>query len=115
MTKKITIKDIAKELNTNYSTVSRALNNSSRISAETKKLVLKQAKLMGYQPNSSARDLKRGYSNTIGLIVPRINRTFFSNVIHGVETVTKKHGFNVIICQSNESKKEEKDNIETLL
>ncbi len=77
--------------------------------------VLRQAKLMGYQPNSFAQKLKKGYSDTIGLIVPRINRVFFSNVIHGVETIAKQQGFNVIICQSNESVKDEEDNVKTLL
>lgn len=115
MTKKITIKDIAKELNTNYSTVSRALNNSSRISEETKKKVKDKAKLMGYQPNSFAQQLKKGSSNTIGLVVPRINRVFFSNVINGVEIIAKQNGFNVIICQSNENLQEETDSIQTLL
>ncbi len=115
MAKKITIKDIAKELNTNFSTVSRALNNNPRISEETRLAVLKQAKLMGYQPNTLAQQLKKGYSNTIGLIVPRINRVFFSNVIHGVETIAKKNGYNVIICQSNEKSNEELNNVQTLL
>lgn len=115
MTKKVTIKDIAKELNTNYSTVSRALNNSSRISEETKKNVRDKAKEMGYQPNSFAQQLKKGSSNTIGLVVPRINRVFFSNVINGVEIIAKKKGFNVIICQSNESLQEESESIQTLL
>jgi len=115
MTKKVTIKDIAKELNTNYSTVSRALNNSSRISEETKKNVKSKALEMGYQPNSFAQQLKKGYSNTIGLVVPRINRVFFSNVINGVETIAKQNGFNVIICQSNENLQEEADSIQTLL
>lgn len=115
MAKKITIKDIAKELNTNFSTVSRALNNNPRISEEMRAAVLKQAKLMGYQPNTLAQQLKKGYSNTIGLIVPRINRVFFSNVIHGVETIAKKNGYNVIICQSNEKADEEFNNVQTLL
>jgi LacI family transcriptional regulator len=115
MTKKVTIKDIAKELNTNYSTVSRALNNSSRISEETKKSVREKAKLMGYQPNSFAQQLKKGSSNTIGLVVPRINRVFFSNVINGVEIIAKQNGFNVIICQSNENLQEETNSIQTLL
>lgn len=115
MIKKVTIKDIAKELDTTYSTVSRALNNNPRISEETRKVVIDKAKQMGYQPNSFAQQLKKGYSNTIGLVVPRINRVFFSNVIHGVETIAKQNGFNVIICQSNENVKEEENNIQTLL
>ncbi len=115
MTKKVTIKDIAKELNTNFSTVSRALNDSSRISETTKNNVRNKAKEMGYQANSFAKQLKKGFSTTIGLVVPRINRVFFSNVINGVETIAKQKGFNVIICQSNENLQEETDSVQTLL
>jgi len=115
MTKKVTIKDIARELNTTYSTVSRALNNNSGISKEKRRIILVKAKGMGYEPNIFAQQLRRGGSTTIGLIVPRINRVFFSNVIHGVEKEAKLKGFTVLICQSNETELEEKESIRTLL
>lgn len=115
MVKKVTIKDIAKELNTNYSTVSRALNNHPRISEETKTAVKLKAKQMGYKPNLVAQQLKSGSSRNIGLIVPRINRVFFSNVIDGIETVARKNGYNVLICQSYENAEEEYRNVQTLL
>lgn len=112
---KVTIKDIAREMNTAYSTVSRALNNKPGISDEKRKEILLKAKEMGYEPNLVARQLRSGGSKTIGLIVPRINRVFFSNVIHGVETEAKAKGFSVIICQSNETLAEETECIRTLL
>ena len=115
MGKKITIKDIARELNIAYSTVSRALNNNGGISSERRRLILQKAREMGYEPNLSARQLRGGSSNTIGLIVPRINRVFFSNVIHGVETIARSKSFNVIICQSNETLAGESESIRTLL
>ncbi|MFD1631438.1 LacI family DNA-binding transcriptional regulator [Pseudopedobacter beijingensis] len=115
MAKQVTIKDIARELNTNYSTVSRALNNNPRISEETRTAIISKAREMGYKPNKLAQQLKTGHSNTIGLIVPRINRVFFSNVIHGIEIIAKQQGYNVLICQSYESFEEEKRNIQTLL
>lgn len=102
-------------MNIAYSTVSRALNNSSGISEERRHMIIQMAKEMGYEPNLNARQLRNGGSNTIGLIVPHINRVFFSNVIHGVETVTKSKGYNVIICQSNENHMEETECIKTLL
>ncbi len=115
MNKKVTIKDIARELGTTYSTVSRALNNHSTISEEKRRLIIEKAREMGYEPNILARNLRQGGSNVIGLIVPRINRVFFSNVIHGIETVARQKGFSVIICQSNETAAIEEDNIRTLL
>lgn len=107
MKKSPTLSDIAKALNTNVSTVSRALNNHPRISKEMREKVQRLAKEMGYQANAIARQLKRGSSKTIGLIVPRINRSFFSNVIHGVESIAKQAGYHVLICQSNDAQEEE--------
>ncbi len=115
MTKKVTIKDIARELDTTYSTVSRALNNAPGIGDEKRRQVLAKASEMGYEPNLFARQLRQGGSRTIGLIVPRINRVFFSNVIHGVETIARERGYSVIICQSNEDRVREEENIKTLI
>jgi LacI family transcriptional regulator len=115
MVNKVTIKDIARELGTTYSTVSRALNNAPGIGKEKRKQILEKASEMGYEPNLMARQLRQGGSNTIGLIVPRINRVFFSNIIHGVETVARQRGYSVIICQSHETKLIESENIRTLI
>ena len=115
MIRKVTIKDIARELGTTNSTVSRALNNHSAISEVKRKLIIRKALEMGYSPNIHARNLRQGGSNVIGLIVPQINRDFFSNVIHGIETVARQKGFSVIICQSNETAAVEEENIKTLL
>ncbi len=115
MQKKITIKDIAREMNTAYSTVSRALNNKSGISEKKRQEILFKAKEMGYEPNLVARQLQGGASNTVGLVVPRINRDFFSNVIHGIESEAKVKGYNIIICQSNENLEDEEACIRTLL
>lgn len=116
MTKKqITIQDIARELNITASTVSRALNDHPKIKQSTKKLVWKVAKELNYQPNTIASSLRKGKVNTVGMIVPRINRHFFSNVITGVESVLNPAGYNLIICQSEESFEKEKQNIQTLI
>ncbi len=115
MKKKVTIKDIARELGTTYSTVSRALNNAPGIGEEKRRQILAKAREMGYEPNLFARQLRQGGSRTIGLIVPRINRVFFSNVIHGVETIARDRGYSVIICQSYEDRTREEENIRTLI
>lgn len=114
MAKRITIKDIARELNTNSSTVSRALNDSPLISEETRALVKKKAVEMGYYPNPIAIQLRKGKSRTFGMLVPFINRVFFANVIHGVESLAKKKGYQLLIIQSNDSVEEERDAIRTL-
>jgi LacI family transcriptional regulator len=113
--KKTTIHEIAKELNTTASTVSRALNNNPRISEETKKKVFAMAEKLGYEPNTMAASLRKGRSQIIGIIVPYADRIFFSSVIRGIEEEVKKSGYNVIICQSYEKIDNEIDDVNALL
>lgn len=112
--KKVTIHDIAKELGLTGSTVSRALKDHPRISKATIKLVKAKAAELNYRPNTIASTLRTGRSNSLGLIVPRINRTFFANLIHGVEQVCTDSGYHLLICQSQESLSKEQAAISTL-
>lgn len=112
---KITIHDIAKILNIDSSTVSRALNNSPRVTEKTKKRILDKANELGYQRNDLASNLRKNKTNTLGVIVPRISRHFFSSAIAGIEETAYKLGYNVIICQSLEQLEREQNNINTLL
>jgi LacI family repressor for deo operon, udp, cdd, tsx, nupC, and nupG len=105
--KRTTIYDIAEKLNITASSVSRALNNSNHVNEETKKLILKTAAELNYKRNILASNLRKGESKTIGVVVPRINQNFFSNVISGIEEATYSKDFNLIICQSNESHEKE--------
>lgn len=111
----ITIHDIARDLKIDSSTVSRALNDSPRVSKKTKERIIEKANELGYQRNSLASNLRTNKTNTIGVIVPRISRNFFSNVISGIEDTAYQAGYNVIICQSLESFEREKKIMETLL
>jgi LacI family transcriptional regulator len=111
----VTIHDIAKELNTTASTVSRALQNHPRISEDMRKKVADLAQKLNYQPNSIAASLRRGRGNTIGIIVPQIDRSFFASVIRGLEDVAYEAGYNVLICQSYNSYQREKSIVQTLL
>ena len=97
---KTTIHDIAEELNITASTVSRALNDHPRISDTTKKAVLKAAKKLNYQPNSLAAALRNGKSHIIGIIVPTADRAFFASVVRGIEEISNKANYKVMICQS---------------
>lgn len=99
----VTITDIASALGVTPSTVSRALAGSSRVKASTRMAVEKKAAEMGYERNVVASNLRKGRSNMVGIIVPRIHREFFSNVIGGAESVLNEAGYNVIICQTMES------------
>lgn len=111
----ITIHDLAKELGISASTVSRALKNNPRISESTKEAVRNLAVRYDYRPNTVASSLRRGDSNTVGVIVPNIHRSFFSNIIGGIEEELSKAGYNLMICQSNEKIEKEKSALSTLL
>lgn len=109
-----TIHDIARELNISASTVSRALNNNPIISEPTRKLIEKTAKAMGYRPNILAANFRTKRTNTIGVMLPLINRHFFSSVISGIEEVAYDQGFTVTISQSNDNFEKETKIAQTL-
>ncbi|WP_373516764.1 LacI family DNA-binding transcriptional regulator [Pricia sp.] len=113
--KKTTIHEIAKALKIDSSTVSRALNDSDRVKAKTKKRILDKAHELGYTRNMLASNLRRNRSNTIGVIVPRISRYFFSSTIAGIEEMAYKAGYNVIICQSLEEVDRERKILRNLM
>ncbi|TLP77062.1 LacI family DNA-binding transcriptional regulator [Maribacter sp. ACAM166] len=115
MTKKTTIYDIAKELNITAATVSRALNNNPRISKNTRELVLAAATRMNYKQNKLALALKSGKSKNVGVVVPYINRNFFSSIIRGIEDELYPKGYHVIISQTHENKERELKIIQNLL
>lgn len=109
-----TIYDIAKRLNIAPSTVSRGLKGHRTVSLETQKKIVETAREMGYQINAFAAGLRTRRTNTIGVIIPRLNSNFVSNVLAGIEKVTNVHGFNLIITQSLESREKEIRNVETM-
>lgn len=112
---KVTIYDISKKLDISAATVSRALNNNPKISEKTRKLVAKTALEMNYKQNRLAKALKQGRTNNVGIIVPYINRSFFSSVIRGIEEELGPHGYHVIICQSHEEQENEAEQLNALL
>ncbi|QDO93549.1 LacI family transcriptional regulator [Formosa sediminum] len=114
MKKKVTLKQIAKELDVSIATVSKALRNSKEISEDTRDKVKAFAKLYHYRPNNIALSLKNRKTKTIGILIPEIVHHFFSKVIQGIEEVANKKGYNVIIGLSNESFDKEVINMEML-
>ncbi|WP_066224593.1 LacI family DNA-binding transcriptional regulator [Formosa haliotis] len=115
MKEKATIYDIAKRLNISAATVSRALNDHSKTSEKTKKLVLKTAEELGYEQNRLALALKSGKSKNIGVIVPRIDSNFFGSIIRGIEEELQQKGYHVMICQTHEKEEKQIENINALL
>ena len=114
MAKETTIYDIAKELKLSPATVSRALNDHPAITSKTKNLITTKAKELGYRSNKFASNLRRQKTNTIGVIVPRLNSYLMSTVLAGMEKIANEAGYNLIISQSLESQKKEIANARTM-
>ena len=113
-TKDVTIYDVAEALNLSPSTISRGLKDHPHIHKDTKKKIWAAAKEMGYQQNKFASSLRKRRTETIGVVVPRLNSYFMATVISGMEKITNKHGYGLIISQSQESGKQEISCISTL-
>lgn len=114
MKKKITLKQIARELDVSISTVSKALSGSKEISEETTQKIQAFANLYNYKPNNIALSLKNRKTKTIGILIPEIVHHFFSTVIRGIELIANRRGYNVIVGLSNESFSKEIINMEML-
>ncbi|WJS96116.1 LacI family transcriptional regulator [Flavobacterium johnsoniae] len=114
MKRKITLKQIAKELDVSISTVSKSLRNSLEIGEETREKVQAFAKFYNYKPNNIALSLKNRKTKSIGIIIPEIVHYFFSTVINGIEQVANEYGYSVVICVSDDSFDKEVLNMEML-
>lgn len=113
--KDITIYDIAKKLDISAATVSRGLQDHPRVNKNTKKLIRKTAEEMGYHFNSFASNLRKKKSKVIGVIVPRLNSNFMSDVIAGIEKVVNNANYGLFISQSLETMQREISNAEAML
>ncbi|MDI1321914.1 MAG: LacI family DNA-binding transcriptional regulator [Algoriphagus sp.] len=111
----VTMKEIAKKLGVSVSTISRALQDSPELHPETKRKIVEMAKEMNYQPNLLAQSLRISRTKTLGVIVPEIISHFFGSCVSGIQDTANSRGYNVMICQSNESIEQEKANIKSLV
>jgi LacI family transcriptional regulator len=102
--KKLSIVDIAQELNISKTTVSFILNGRAqekRISPELVDRVLKYVEEVGYRPNSLAKSLRTGKSNIIGLMVEDISNPFFASIARLIEDRAYKNGYKIIYCSTD--------------
>jgi LacI family transcriptional regulator len=114
MHKQITIYDLARELKLSPATVSRGLKDHQAINKNTKKRIVDKAEEMGYRFNTFASNLRKQKTNTIGVIIPRMNSHFVSTALAAMEKVASDSGYNIIISQSMESVSKEETNARTL-
>lgn len=113
--RRVTIKDIAKELGVHHTTVSLALNNSPLLKEETKEKIREKAKQLSYRPNLLAQGFRGRSNKAIGLLVPAIHHHFFSNFISEITEIAYDAGYTIIVMQSNEKLDTEIMNIELFI
>ena len=95
-------------------TISRVLNNHPHVHESTRSKVMRMVESTGYRRNVMASGLRTNKTNTIGMIIPRISMFVHAEIITIVQNGLHKHGYNLIVCQSNDSIEMEKELAETL-
>lgn len=114
MRQKVTLKQLAKELNLSISTVSKSLKNDPEISQATIDRVCKLAKERNYKPNALAVSLKSNKTRSIGVIIPDILNNFFAKVLLGIENEANQNNYKIITTISSESFEKEKEYLDML-
>jgi DNA-binding LacI/PurR family transcriptional regulator len=112
--RRVTARDVATALGLSTMTVSRALNRRPNVDEETRALVLKTAKRLGYSPNDIAKSLALNRTNIIGVVLPEISHSFFPEAIRGIEEVAFEAGYHLILTHSAEIALREREAIQTL-
>ena len=113
--KNLTLKDIAAALNLSITTVSKALKDYPDVNTNTKERVKAYAKKVNFTPNAHAAFLRTQQSKLIGVVIPRLNHFFFSNVLRGIMKAAEEEDYMVIVLSSDESYELEKKLINRLL
>src|SRR4030066_1333262 len=114
MKKKVTIKDIAHMANVSHTTVSRALNDKSRIRNETKEKILSIARDLNYRPDFIARSLVMKRTKTLGLVITTISNPFYIEMAQGNEATAIGLGYNIILCSTHQDLSVEKQYVDML-
>jgi len=113
--KAASIYDVARESAVSVFTVSEVVNKKSHVSKKLRDRVEETIRRLNYRPNLIARSLAKQKTHTIGMIVPDIANPFFPMVVRGAEDAAQKHGYNLLLCNSDDSLEKEERAIELLL
>ena len=114
--KRVTLKDIAAEVNLSKTAISKVLNGRDiRIGPEKRELIIRTARRLGYRPNFVARSLQNRVTETIGIVVPDISNLYYPDIIRSVELKLSSQGYKTIICNTEDNPQRERALIEDLL
>jgi LacI family transcriptional regulator len=112
---RVTIRDVAADAGVSAMTVSRVINESTRVNAETRRRVQDSIAKLGYVPNRLARGLIQRKTGALGVIVPDVANPFFTLVVRGVEQVAWRAGYHVILCDTQGDLERERGYLEDMV
>lgn len=105
----VTLKELSRVSGYSVSTVSKALNNKSDISTDTREIIKIIANKYNYIPNNSAVALRKKKTKVVSVIIPQVNTSFYSCFLFNIEKVAYSRGYRVILFQSLEDVLREKE------
>ncbi|HAS3322826.1 TPA: LacI family DNA-binding transcriptional regulator [Vibrio cholerae] len=109
-----TINDVCKLAGVSKATVSRVLNETGQVKAQTCEAVLAAMQQLGYQPNSLAQALATNTTNSIGLVLPHFESSYFGSILFEAEQGAQKAGKKLLVMNSKNSEQGEKEAVATL-
>ena len=109
------IYDVAREAEVSVFTVSAVVNHKSHVGKKLRERVEQAIRRLNYRPNLLARSLAKQQTHTIGMVVPDIANPFFPMVVRGAEDAARRHGYNLLVCNSDDVLEKEEGTIELLV
>ena len=99
-TRRITLKDVARVAGVSVPQASLAMNGQGRVAPDTVRRVRDAADRLGYRPNPTARALRRGRADAVGLITRNLSNSYFLDVLRGMEGVASEQGSHIVVMDS---------------
>jgi DNA-binding LacI/PurR family transcriptional regulator len=109
------IYDVAREARVSVFTVSAVVNSKNHVSKKLRQRVETAIQKLNYRPNLLARSLAKRRTHTVGIVVPDISNPFFPLVVRGAEDAAQKHGYSILLCNSDDNLAKEEECLELLL
>ncbi|MEW5719591.1 MAG: LacI family DNA-binding transcriptional regulator, partial [Chloroflexota bacterium] len=110
-----TIRDVAELAGVSTATVSHVINDSHAVRPDTRRRVLAAIERLNYRPSAIARSLTTSVTRSIGVMVADITNPFFGAIVRGIEDRLETHGYNLIVCNTDEQASREARYLELLL
>jgi len=112
---KMDMEQIAKLLGVSKTTVHYAIRNTGRLSAATRKRVLKMVQELGYRPNALARSFRRSRADTLGVVLVTLANSIHAHLLEGVESVARQNGYTMLVACSHGKSETERELIEVFM